>query len=63
VLCIGDDTTDEDMFNFLNGKGITIKIGNAATAANYNVATQAEVLPLLSRIMNTSNTKEQNACT
>ncbi len=63
VLCIGDDTTDEDMFNFLNGKGITIKIGNAATAANYNVATQAEVLPLLSRIINTSNTKEQNACT
>jgi trehalose 6-phosphate synthase/phosphatase len=63
VLCIGDDTTDEDMFNFLHGKGITIKIGSAATAADYNVATQSEVLPLLSKIINTSNTKEQNACT
>jgi trehalose 6-phosphate synthase/phosphatase len=51
VLCIGDDTTDEDMFKALQGKGFTIKIGTGATAANYNIATQGEVLDFLKQLV------------
>ncbi|GEO11064.1 bifunctional alpha,alpha-trehalose-phosphate synthase (UDP-forming)/trehalose-phosphatase [Segetibacter aerophilus] len=50
ILCIGDDTTDEDMFKALEGKAYTIKVGNGSTAANYNLQTQEEVLPLLKQI-------------
>jgi trehalose 6-phosphate synthase/phosphatase len=47
VLCMGDDTTDEDMFKALENKGYTIKIGNGSTAAQYNILSQDKVLPLL----------------
>ena len=47
ILCVGDDTTDEDMFKALQDKGCTIKIGTGPTAAKYNIATQAEVLDFL----------------
>jgi len=49
ILCIGDDTTDEDMFKALESKAYTIKVGNASTAAVYNIDNQASVLPLLSQ--------------
>jgi trehalose 6-phosphate synthase/phosphatase len=51
VLCIGDDTTDEDMFKALQEKAYTIKVSNAATAAQYTVLSQQKVLPLLNRLM------------
>ncbi len=51
TLCIGDDTTDEDMFKALEKKAYTIKIGNDATAANYNIPTQADVLPFLQQVV------------
>jgi trehalose 6-phosphate synthase/phosphatase len=54
TFCIGDDTTDEDMFKALEKKAYTIKIGNDATAANYNIPTQADVLPFLQGVMLTS---------
>jgi len=63
IFSIGDDATDEDMFNILNKKGFTIKIGNGATAANYNVLQQSEVLPILSKLINSANIKEENAYT
>jgi trehalose 6-phosphate synthase/phosphatase len=47
VLCVGDDVTDEDMFRAMNDRGYTIKIGSGATAAQYNILTQQEVLPFL----------------
>jgi trehalose 6-phosphate synthase/phosphatase len=50
TLCIGDDTTDEDMFKALEGKAYTIKVGSGSTAAHYNLQTQGEVLPLLKKI-------------
>ncbi|WP_207493641.1 bifunctional alpha,alpha-trehalose-phosphate synthase (UDP-forming)/trehalose-phosphatase [Aridibaculum aurantiacum] len=50
TLCLGDDTTDEDMFKTLDGKGVTVKIGTGATAANFNIPTQAEVLPFLQQV-------------
>ncbi|HSU50030.1 MAG TPA: trehalose-phosphatase, partial [Segetibacter sp.] len=51
ALCIGDDTTDEDMFKALQGQAYTIKVGNGSTAANYNLRSQVEVLPLLKRVL------------
>lgn len=50
ILCIGDDTTDEDMFKVLESKGFTIRIGTGFTAANYNIVTQEEVLPFLQKL-------------
>lgn len=51
VLCIGDDTTDEDMFRSLTGEGYTIKIGRGNTAAAYTILTQKDVFPFLRRLM------------
>lgn len=50
ILCIGDDTTDEDMFMALGTNAYTIKVGTGATAAKYNIATQKQVLPFLQQI-------------
>jgi trehalose 6-phosphate synthase/phosphatase len=51
TICIGDDTTDEDMFAALESKAYTIKVGNGSTAANYNIAGQKEVLPFLKELV------------
>jgi trehalose 6-phosphate synthase/phosphatase len=50
VLCIGDDTTDEDMFKALEGEAYTIKVTNGASAAQYTILSQQQVLPLLNQI-------------
>jgi len=48
AMAVGDDLTDEDMFNALAGRGITVRVGRrAGSAAGYYVAAQAEVLRLL----------------
>lgn len=59
TLCIGDDTTDEDMFTALEAKAYTIKIGNGTTAARFNIATQKEVLPFLQEIASVKKTIKQ----
>jgi trehalose 6-phosphate synthase/phosphatase len=50
VLCMGDDTTDEDMFKALEGEAYTIKVNTGASAAQYTILSQQEVLPLLNTI-------------
>jgi trehalose 6-phosphate synthase/phosphatase len=50
ILCIGDDTTDEDMFRALAGKGYTIKVGRGNTAAEYTIMSQNDVFPFLRRL-------------
>lgn len=59
IICLGDDTTDEDMFKALNEIGVTIKIGTAGTAAQYNIPSQTEVLPLLQKFTG-GNKKEKD---
>jgi len=67
VFCIGDDTTDEDMFKVLEDsaytvKTYTIKIGNRGTAAKYTLPSQQLVLPLLNRLQTCVNpTKHVNS--
>jgi trehalose 6-phosphate synthase/phosphatase len=51
ILCMGDDTTDEDMFKVLKDKAYTIKIGLGATAAHFNISSQQSALPLLSKLL------------
>ena len=50
-VCLGDDTTDEDMFRILKDKGYTIKIGTETTAAQYTLESQEDVLPLLRKFL------------
>jgi trehalose 6-phosphate synthase/phosphatase len=47
VLCMGDDTTDEDMFKELEGEAYTIKVSNGVSSAQYTILSQRQVLPLL----------------
>ncbi len=51
TLCIGDDTTDEDMFKVLRDKAYTIRIGRGNTAANYTILSQVEVAPFLKKVL------------
>jgi len=57
VLCIGDDTTDEDMFKALQGKAYTIKVSQGATAAQYTIYSQKNVLPLLNQLIKSTEKK------
>ncbi len=50
VLVIGDDKTDEDMFNVLENLAVTIKVGQGITHAQYILPTQKQVLELLTRL-------------
>jgi trehalose 6-phosphate synthase/phosphatase len=51
VLCMGDDTTDEDMFKALGERAYSIKVSNGPTAAQYTVFSQQKVLQLLKKLM------------
>jgi len=48
-IYLGDDTTDENAFQALHGRGLTIKVGDAggATAADHVLAGPAAVLAFL----------------
>jgi trehalose 6-phosphate synthase/phosphatase len=49
ILCIGDDTTDEDMFHVLSGNrnAYTVKVGDGLTLAKYRVKAVEDVMNLL----------------
>lgn len=47
LVVLGDDVTDEDLFNAAGPGAVTIKVGTAPTVARYRLADQAEVLPFL----------------
>lgn len=53
ILCIGDDTTDEDMFYFLKRYrySVTIKVGAGETFARHRIGSVSNVLDLLERLL------------
>ncbi len=50
ILCIGDDYTDEDMFEQLPLSAYTIKVGRGRTAARYRLKSVDQVLALLKKL-------------
>lgn len=50
IFAIGDDWTDEFMFEELPETAYTVKVGNVKTVANYFIKDNTEVLGLLQRI-------------
>ena len=54
ILCMGDDTTDEDMFKALAGEAYTIRVNNGPTSAQYTILSQQQVLPLLNLLIQPS---------
>jgi len=53
ILAIGDDTTDEDMFEALPDTSYTIKIGDDLSAARNHIKNQEEVFHFLSFMVST----------
>jgi len=52
-ICVGDDTTDETLFNVFSGSGITVRVGlSTKTVARYYLKRQSEVPRLLRHIDN-----------
>ena len=52
IIAIGDDRTDEDMFEVLKKKAITIKVGDCTNSlAGYQIEEQSEVLNVLSEVL------------
>lgn len=50
MLCIGDDTTDEDMFEALPDEAYTIKVGRGNSYARYHLKSVSETRKLLDRL-------------
>jgi trehalose 6-phosphate synthase/phosphatase len=50
ILGIGDDTTDEDFFRALPARAISIRVGIAATHAQYNIRSSGDVIELLAAL-------------
>jgi len=56
VLSMGDDKTDEDMFQSLPEEAFTIKVGNKPSSARYYIEEQRDVLRLLKDLLNCKDT-------
>jgi trehalose 6-phosphate synthase/phosphatase len=52
ILAIGDDLTDEDLFQVLPPQGFSIKVGAGRSHAKYNLSNSGEVIELLKEIIN-----------
>jgi trehalose 6-phosphate synthase/phosphatase len=50
ILCIGDDVTDEDMFDALPTQAYSVKVGNGPTYARFRLKSVNEVLRLLGKL-------------
>jgi trehalose 6-phosphate synthase/phosphatase len=50
VLAIGDDYTDEDMFEVLPSWAYTVKVGRGRTVARLRLQKPADVVALLEKL-------------
>ena len=51
ILAIGDDRTDEDLFDILPCEAFSIKVGFGSSKARCNIFSQKDVLTLLSSLI------------
>ena len=51
IICIGDDISDEYMFNILPDESVTIKVGNKNSNAKYFIKNSFEVRKLLENMI------------
>lgn len=56
IIAIGDDRTDEDLFNAVPQNSATIKIGSGESKAKYRLASQKDLLPFLAKICQLTKT-------
>ncbi len=57
VMAIGDDHTDEDMYDAMPPDAYTIKVGYGQTRAKYNIKGVSDVRKLLKELIKVSSTK------
>lgn len=50
ILSVGDDRTDEDMFQAVDENAVSVKVGEGATVADFRLAGQQAVLPWLQNV-------------
>ncbi|MCI1785687.1 MAG: bifunctional alpha,alpha-trehalose-phosphate synthase (UDP-forming)/trehalose-phosphatase [Bacteroidales bacterium] len=50
IMAIGDDTTDEDMFNVMPRDTFSIKVGGHSDNAGFRIKSQTEVRPFIKKI-------------
>jgi trehalose 6-phosphate synthase/phosphatase len=50
ILAIGDDQTDEEIFQALPESAFTVKVGDEPTAARYRLRSQEQVIPFLQKV-------------
>jgi trehalose 6-phosphate synthase/phosphatase len=63
ILAIGDDSTDESLFQILPHKAYSIKVGREHSYARFNLTSQNEVIPLLNELLkSTMEKKKVNVC-
>jgi trehalose 6-phosphate synthase/phosphatase len=60
VMCIGDDTTDEDMFNVMPDTAYTIKVGSQYSKAKKRITNCTKVRDLLKHLITYQNLRENN---
>lgn len=60
ILAIGDDVTDDDMFQALPSTSVTVKIGTASKNARYNLTAQSEVIPFLQALIHRDLFQQKN---
>lgn len=47
AIALGDDRTDEDLFNAIRGRGLSFKVGKENSSADVALPAQADVVPFL----------------
>lgn len=57
-ICLGDDLTDEDMFKVVGRRGLSIKVGEGKTGAQYRLAKQGDVSLFLGELLLTLEQKK-----